>query len=69
MTIENRLFILMAEKGFRTLTELAKQSGAKYRTLFNFANNKSKLLDPDMVARLCTTLDCEIGELLVIKNK
>jgi DNA-binding Xre family transcriptional regulator len=68
MTIENRLFILMAEKGFRTLTELAKESGAKYRTLFNFANNKAKLLDPELVARLCVTLECEINELLVIKK-
>ena len=57
------------------LDELIKQSGISKNKLShkaemqrtqinNFCNNKVTRLDTDVLARLCTALDCDISDLL-----
>jgi DNA-binding Xre family transcriptional regulator len=69
MYIKNRLSILMAEKGIRSVSELQrmiKEHGLTIsrRTLDKFYNNESNRFDMDTLATLCVILDCKIGELL-----
>jgi DNA-binding Xre family transcriptional regulator len=68
MTVENRLFVLMAEKKIKNLAALAKEAKIKYRSLHAFANNEAKFLDPELIAKICTTLNCKIEELLILKK-
>ena len=57
------------------LNELIKKSGISKNKLShkaemqrtqinNYCNNKITRLDTDVLARICNTLDCEIGDLL-----
>jgi DNA-binding Xre family transcriptional regulator len=68
MKVENRLFILMAERGIKNLTTLAEKAEVKYRSLNTFANHEARFLDPELIAKVCSVLECEISELLVIKK-
>jgi DNA-binding Xre family transcriptional regulator len=68
MKVENRLFVLMAERGIKNLTTLADEAQVKYRSLVVFANQEARFLDPELIAKICKTLDCQINELLVIKK-
>jgi DNA-binding Xre family transcriptional regulator len=69
MTVEHRLYVVMAERGIKSLAALAKMANVNYRSLFHFASNKAKTMDPDLIGTLCVTLDCHINELLVLKKK
>lgn len=68
MTVGNRLSIVMAERGIKNLTTLAAEAKVKYRSLYAFANQEAKFMDPEMIAKLCIFLNCKIEELLVIKK-
>ena len=66
--IEHRLFVLMAQNRIKSLAELAAQAKLSYNKLVNFANKRSKFIDPEVLAGLCIFFDCGIEELLVIKK-
>lgn len=74
MQVKNRLSILMAEKGIRSVSELQRRIQDKgltiaRRTLDKIYTNESNRIDYDTIATLCTILDCEIGDLLVLTNE
>lgn len=69
MYIKNRLSILMAENGIRSVSELQrliKDHGLTIsrRTLDKFYNNESNRFDMDTLATLCIILKCEPGDIL-----
>lgn len=69
MLVRNRLAVLMAEKGIRSVSELQRmiqEEGLTIsrRTLDKFYNNESNRFDMDTLATLCVILNCQIGDIL-----
>lgn len=69
MHIRNRLSILMAEKGIRSVSELQRMIEdhgltISRRTLDKLYNNVSNRFDMDTLATLCVILDCKPGDIL-----
>ena len=70
-TIKINLDKLIAEKKIskNKLSHLAEMQRTQIN---NYCNNKITRLDTDVLARICTVLECEIGDLLEFeppKNK
>ena len=54
---------LIEEKGL-SKNKLSQRAEMQRTQLNHYCNNTITRLDIDVLARLCTVLDCEIGELL-----
>jgi len=61
--IEIHLAKLIKESGI-SKNKLSQRAEMQRTQLNNYCNNKVTRLDTDVLARLCTVLNCEIGELL-----
>lgn len=66
--IEIKLLEAMAKRKIRVVKELAEKSGIHVNVLYQLLNGKKSSLRLDTIAKLCKTLDCEIGELIEIKK-
>ncbi|MFE3973158.1 MULTISPECIES: helix-turn-helix domain-containing protein [unclassified Peribacillus] len=69
--IRNRLAIVMAERNIKSISELHRMIQEKdmtisRRTLDKFYNNQNNNISYDTLETLCTILDCELHELLVL---
>ncbi|CAM3734033.1 helix-turn-helix domain-containing protein [Mesobacillus zeae] len=69
--IRNRLAIVMAEKGIKSVSELQriiddKGLSISRRTLDKFYNNKNNNVSYDTLETLCHALDIELHELLAL---
>ena len=62
-TIKNHLAELLAEKKI-SRTKLAQRAEMQATQLNRYYKNQVTRLDTDVLARLCTVLECEIGDLL-----
>jgi putative transcriptional regulator len=72
MQVKNRLAVLMAERGIRTVSQLHRsiqEQGLTMsrRTLDKFYNNESNRIDYDTLATLCQVLNCQIDDLLYLE--
>jgi putative transcriptional regulator len=67
-TLEVHLLEMMAKRNIRTIKELSNISGLSRKPISEVLNNKSHRMHTDTIAKLCTALDCEIGDLLVLKR-
>ena len=54
------------EKQDITLYKLAKDSNVTYPTLLRYKNNKLKSYSVDVLTKICTTLQCDISDLIVL---
>jgi putative transcriptional regulator len=73
MHVKNRLAVIMAEKGIRSVSELQRMISDKglniaRRTLDKFYNNESNRIDYDTLATICVVLESEVGDLLVLEE-
>ncbi len=71
--IRNRLAVVMAEKGIKSVSELHRMIQEKdmtisRRTLDKFYNNQNNNISYDTLETLCTVLDCELHDLLVLQK-
>lgn len=62
-TIRINLDELIKERGI-SKNKLSQRAEMQRTQLNNYCNNKITRLDIDVLARLCSVLNCEIGELL-----
>jgi putative transcriptional regulator len=74
VTVKNRLAVVMAEKGIRSVSALHRSIQEKgltmsRRTLDKFYNNESNRIDYDTLGTLCLVLDCNIGDLLYLEDE
>ena len=63
--IKNRLPVLMAENGIKTMTELSEKTGLDKNTISNWYNQKLKRYSTDTLNTLCNFFNCQIGDLLI----
>lgn len=64
--IHCRLDELLAERGM-TLTELSKAVGVSLVNLSVLKNDRARAIRFSTLTAICEALDCEVGELLVIR--
>ena len=70
-TIKIKLGELIKSRGI-SKNKLSHRAEMQRSQINNYCNNNITRLDIDVLARICTALDCEIGELLElvpVKNK
>jgi putative transcriptional regulator len=58
------LATLLKRKGW-SLYRLGKESGVSYPTLLHLRDSKTKMFRADVLEKLCRTLGCQPGDLLV----
>lgn len=63
--IKNRLPVLMAENGIKTMTELSAKTGLDKNTISNWYNQKLKRYSTDTLNTLCNFFNCQVGDLLI----
>ena len=62
-TIKINLLNLLQSKGL-SKNKLSQRAEMQRTQLNNYCNNTIARLDIDVLARICTVLECEIGDLL-----
>lgn len=62
-TIRIKLDVLLEKSGM-SKRKLSHRAEMERTQINNYCNNKITRLDTDVLARLCTALDCKIGDLL-----
>ena len=48
--------------------ELAKRTGIQYQIIDNYYKNRVKRYDSYVLDRICDTLNCQIGDIIVYEN-
>lgn len=66
--VEVNLLELMGKNKIRTIKELHERTGISRTIISGLLNGKDRSIQLDTITRLCKELDCEIGELIVIKK-
>lgn len=67
--MKSRLAILMAERDPRmSQRELAEQSGVSAMAVNRLYNNDFKRVDTETLEKLCAYLECDLSELLVLRE-
>lgn len=61
VVLEERL----RERGM-TRYELSKRTGIRFQNVDNYYKNKVVRYDSDLLLRMCTALECDVGDLLKI---
>lgn len=62
-TVKINLLKLIEQRGI-SKNKLSQRAEMQRTQLNNYCNNSIARLDIDVLARLCTVLECEIGDLL-----
>ena len=62
-TVKIRLAQIIKERGI-SKNKLSQRAEMERTQLNNYCNNTISRLDIDVLGRLCTVLECEIGDLL-----
>jgi len=57
------LLEVLARKRMK-MAELSRRTGIAYSTINNFANERIERMDLKTLARICSVLDCQPGDLL-----
>lgn len=66
--IQVRLLEVMGKKNVRTIKEVAERTGLSRNAISRVINDQTHRMHTDTIAKICVGLDCEIGELLVLKK-
>jgi putative transcriptional regulator len=65
--IENRINELLENRG-RSFYWLAKETGISHTTLWRFKKGKALGINFDTLGKICQTLECQPGDLLLHTN-
>ena len=66
-TIRVRLDELLSKRGM-TRYELSKRTGIKFQTIDHYYKNKVVWYDSDVLLRICTALDCAVGDIIRLED-
>ena len=66
--IEIRLLEVMGKRNIRTIKAASERTGLSRKAISQVLNNQTHRMHTDTIAKICKGLDCEIGELLVLKK-
>jgi putative transcriptional regulator len=66
--IEINLQEYMAKARVKTITDLSEKTGISRTVLYDLSNGYKRAVRLDTLVRICTVLNCEIGDLIVLKR-
>lgn len=66
-SVHCRLDEILAERGI-TLTELSERVGVSIVNLSVLKNDRARAIRFSTLTAICRALDCEVGELLVVRD-
>jgi putative transcriptional regulator len=69
MQIEIKLLELMAKNNIRTIADLHERTGISRTTISLILDGKKKSLFFSTMATLCEVLNCDLHELLVVREE
>ncbi|MEV3516667.1 helix-turn-helix transcriptional regulator, partial [Paenibacillus larvae] len=58
----------IADKNGRSIRQIAKDIDYRFESIRQLYNNESKHYPKELLTKLCNYFNCEIGELLVLKE-
>ena len=72
-TVNSQFRLLLAKKEMRehrsiSLREIQRDTGVAMSTLQGLTNNTFKAISREALQKLCTYLDCDVGDLLRLEN-
>lgn len=67
-TLEVHLLEMMGKRNIRTIKELSQRSGLSRKPISEVLNRNTHRMKTDTIVKLCLALECEIGDLLVLKK-
>ena len=67
--MEIKLLEMMARNNIRQIKELHEITGISRTIISNLLNGNKSGIRLDTLAKLCEALDCEIGDLVVMKKR
>ncbi|MBQ3476994.1 MAG: helix-turn-helix transcriptional regulator [Clostridia bacterium] len=66
--VKCRLRQLMGAHDNMRISELAEQTGLQRNSISAMYNNTATRYDAKSIAAICTALDCDVGDLLVLEE-
>lgn len=66
--VEVKLLEMMGRRNIRTIQQLKDKTGLSRKAISQALNKKNHRMHTDTIAKLCVALDCEVGELIVLKK-
>jgi putative transcriptional regulator len=69
LVAEIKLLEVMAKKEVRTIEHVHQKSGLSRKAISKIISKETKRISTDTIAKLCKALDCEINELIVLKEE
>jgi DNA-binding Xre family transcriptional regulator len=66
--LKNNLKALAIQRGYNSVRDFAVSNDLNYVTIINFSKNRPKTIDKTLLVKICSLLDCKVGELLEIEN-
>ncbi|NNH78933.1 helix-turn-helix transcriptional regulator [Acinetobacter sp. ANC 5380] len=66
--IKSNLAVLLAERKMK-VADLVRSTGINKSTLHKLYNDESVRIDFETIDKICTTLEVEVGELLIYKKE
>ena len=66
--IEIDLHRLMRDREIKTIEQLSNMTGLSRKAISKALNEKKHRMKTDTVAKLCTALDCKVGDLLILRK-
>lgn len=66
--VEVKLWDLMVKNKIRKASVLAKKAEVSDQVVNNILNQEATGMRLDTIVKLCKALDCEVGDLIVIKK-
>lgn len=68
MQIKIKLYEAMAKRDIRTIAEMSRLSGLSRKSISNIINEQTTRLDLNTLYKLCTALNCKVGDLVVMER-
>jgi DNA-binding Xre family transcriptional regulator len=68
MELQPRIKALVIEKGYNSLADFSERENVSYYMLRRLAYKNPKSIEVPFLIELCKKLDCQISDLLVLKN-
>jgi DNA-binding Xre family transcriptional regulator len=66
--VQLRVKHIANERGLTTITALAEKAGLAYDTARDLWHGRMQRIDRDVLTRVCLTLECTPGDLLVLQD-
>ncbi|MFC0188448.1 helix-turn-helix domain-containing protein [Fictibacillus aquaticus] len=68
MELQSKVRTLVVDRGYNSLSDFAEKKKVSYYLLRQFAYNRANSLEVKFLIELCSKLDCEISDLMVLKK-